>query len=669
MSENNKTLKSNPIAFSQANFGISDEIKKLPITAAVLTLNAETKIKKCLESLSFCAEIIVVDSGSTDRTLQVAKEFGAKIFYDEFENLSAQKQYALNHSTNSWVLLLNADERVEYKLYEFLKNLDFNSSKNDGYRLRILHHFLGRWIYHSGLYPDYKLRLFKKEKTSICKEDPYGLVKVDGAVKNIDYDLLRYHWDGLKDFFAKQFRKADKVAEIKFAKAKRSSFVGSLLDGKFSFVDRYIFKLGFLDGYAGLIYCLSTAIVSTYASLRIWELNKKYSTKNFVPQNLLFRALLFPLQQLYSLAVNLRVFAYKKNFLKSQTLDVPVISVGNLTVGGSGKTPFVVWLTKSLSERGIRNISILSRGYGSQPSNKEEPVTQLSLSREVETLKRIKEKSQPRIVEITSLAKEVGDEPLFLKKQLNAFGINVLVSPSRIEAGLYAVNNLHSQLLVLDDGFQHLKLKRNLNICLVDCSDSFGFDLLPLGTARESFQELKRADIIILTRSEINPYLKNKYLQKIKKYAPEKEILVLKEEIKKFTVGFTPLQEFLQNKKVLAFCALGNPLQFFLQLKNSGVNIKKTFSFRDHHFYSKKDLGFLEELRQSEECDYLLTTAKDAVKIAQVKDSKISQNIIVAHQELIGLYRLQDGIPIHIDDLIGLELIKSLDLKEAKEIG
>ncbi|MDX1921176.1 MAG: tetraacyldisaccharide 4'-kinase, partial [Candidatus Caenarcaniphilales bacterium] len=639
---------------------------KLDISAFVLTHNDESKIKKCLESLSFCKEIIVVDAGSTDRTQQIAKEFGAKVFYNDFKSLASQKQFALEECNNPWILYIKPEERVDESLYQFLTLGDLDSG--DGFKIKILHRFLDNWMFHSGLYPNYKLRLFRKSKVTICTETLDGSTKVEGIVKNTNCYLLSHPWNGLSDFFVKQIKNSNKIAEIKFSKGQHSSFLDAVLRAKYKFFNRYFFQLGFFDGAAGFAYCLSSALVTNYKYLRLWELGKKYSEKSFVPQNWLLRTLLLPLQGIYSLIVSSRAFAFQREILKSQSLDVPVISVGNLTVGGSGKTPFVVWLAKSLAKLGVQNISILSRGYKSKekPSKQEkqtEIATQLPLSEQISSLSK-KEKtsasilSLPKIVEFNSSAEEVGDEPLFMKKQLAAFGVNVLVSASRASAGRYAINQLNSPILILDDGFQHFQLKRNLNICLVDCSDPHGFSLLPLGTGREGFQELKRADAIVLTRSEINPILKNKYLKQIKKYAPNKEVFVLKEEIKKFTVGLTPLQEFMQNKKVLAFCALGNPMQFFAQLKSSGANVEQTFSYRDHHFYTKEDLEFLEKQRVYSECDYMLTTAKDAVKIAQIPDSQITNNIIVAHQEIIGLYRLNDGIqnciqnhiPIGIDD-------------------
>ncbi|MDJ0625283.1 MAG: tetraacyldisaccharide 4'-kinase [Candidatus Caenarcaniphilales bacterium] len=630
---------------------------KLPISAFIITLNEEENIKNCLESVSFCDEIIVVDSGSIDRTKQIALELGAEVIENEFENYRDQKQFALEQCTNEWVLSLDADERVEKKLYETISNLNLQDNQIDGYSIKRLHWFLGKWIYHSGLYPDYKLRFFKKSKGSFVGANIHEVVSVNGKVDNLNEHLLHYSWKNIQDFLITQIKYADKVAENKFSHGETASLLDILIKFKFSFFNKYFLRLGFLDRTTGFIVSLILAIATAYKYFRVWELNKKFKSDSFFQQSLIHKLFLKPFQKLYELISIARIYLYDKKILKKSKLSVPVISIGNLSVGGSGKTPFVIWLTKNLHSLDIKKIAILSRGYKSRQSP-------------------FNSKDQPKEVLINSNPKEVGDEPLLMKNALVNENVDVIVHSSRTKAGKYAVESLGSEVLLMDDGFQHYQLERDVNICLIDCSDPYFKDLLPIGSRRENFSELIRASVFVLTRTNHNHQLKEKYLQYIERYAPNKKIFELQDGVSKFTVGISPVEEYINGKKVLAFCGLGNPTQFFKELESNGIILQKTISFQDHYDYKQKDVELLKEQLSNCEADYLVTTSKDAIKLYALNISL--DKLIIAHHEIksikllgekIDSNSLKDHIHTQLSNLLGLELFTNLTNKEAEKIG
>lgn len=632
--------------------------EKLPISAFIITLNEENNIRQCLASLAFCKEIIVLDSGSTDLTRKIAEEMGAKVQINEFQGYTEQKQLALNLCTHDWVLSLDADERVTEELYQFMAKLDLQNSPIDGYEVKRLHRFLNVWINHSGLYPDYKLRFFRRTKGKFVGQRVHEVVEVDGQTQKLPFDLLHYSWPGIKEYFITQMNYAAKVAENKFEQGKQTSTLAIIFRTLWAFKYRYFIRLAFLDGFAGFVIAFGAALGTAHKYLRLLELQRNNQVKSPYPTNLPLKILLKPAQLFYGLASKMRVKAYELGVLKKHKLSVPVISVGNLTVGGSGKTPFTIWLAKNLSLLGTSKVSILTRGYGKNSSQVSEVLN----------------------VQVNSLAEIVGDEPLLMKQNLQAYGTNVLVHPKRIVSGRYATEELKSEALILDDGFQHIQLERSRNICLIDCSDPNFDQLLPLGSRREALSELKRADVFVLTRSEFNLSLKIKYQKLLAELCPGVPVLCLKEEVKKFTNGLSPIEEYPKGKRVMAFCGLGNPNQFFASLQNKGLKIQKTICFRDHHKYSVNDVKKLFEELEDCEADFLITSSKDAVKLFQldaegeVSDSCLARllaekKLLVAHLDITGFYELPDDMRIQLSNLLGPDIFNTLRPQKAEEIG
>lgn len=325
--------------------------------------------------------------------------------------------------------------------------------------------------------------------------------------------------------------------------------------------------------------------------------------------------MLSPLGWLYGKIINTRNSLYQKGSLKSYSLGVPTISVGNITVGGTGKTPLVAFAAEVLAEKGEK-VCIISRGYKREDENKRVLVSDGK--------------------NILADVRNAGDEPLELANKLlgKAF---VISDANRVEAGIWAKQTFGITAFVLDDAFQHLKVKRDLDIVTIDATNPFGNGkTLPAGILREPLENLNRADLIIITRANLSEEIE-KLKVKIKNYNPDCPIITasnktsdltkLKDSNKKLTTYHLPL-----TTKSLAFCALGNPNNFFAQLKNEDFNVVQTEKFPDHYFYTQKDIENLEALAKKNDAKALLTTAKDAVKL---QDLTFEIPCYVAHSKLV----------------------------------
>lgn len=293
----------------------------------------------------------------------------------------------------------------------------------------------------------------------------------------------------------------------------------------------------------------------------------------------------------YEGVVRARTWLYASGIFKTRRLPCPVISVGNITVGGTGKTPLVMALAKGLSERGI-SVAILSRGYRREKS-KGVFVTDghtLFLSPE-----------------------ESGDEPFLMANLLK--GIPVLVGKNRFKNGKLVLEQFPVRGFLLDDGFQHLSLHRDLNIVLIDSQVGFGDGhLLPRGILREPLSHLKRADIFLLTKVTDRAACQhlNITLQRIKPASPIfyshfEPVGLIRRDGKK-----EPLS-LLKGKRGLALSGIGNPVYFSTLLKKFGMEVIKEMAFPDHHRYTLKDLTSLSE--EVKKIDIIVTTEKDLVKL------------------------------------------------------
>jgi len=289
-----------------------------------------------------------------------------------------------------------------------------------------------------------------------------------------------------------------------------------------------------------------------------------------------------------------RIFFYEKGFFKSACLPVPVISIGNITTGGTGKTPVSEYIASYLKKRG-KNPAIISRGYAAHIRHKEESTSE----------------------------KICNDEQLLFHENIPQ--INTIVNKDRVKGCIEAVNSYQADCLLLDDGFQHLRLKRDLNIVLIDALEPFGYGyVLPRGLLREPVEGLKRADIFLITHTDQICYdTKQSIINRLREIAPEIPILESVHKPKSLESANrneTLEIDYLKGKKGFAFCAIGNPLSFKKSLINLGTKLLGFYEFPDHHVYSSSELKKLNENAKGVSPDIIIITQKDRVKIDRYHD-------------------------------------------------
>ncbi len=324
----------------------------------------------------------------------------------------------------------------------------------------------------------------------------------------------------------------------------------------------------------------------------------------------LFGLFLIPFSYLFSLVVKFRLFLYAKRWIfKDKPIDCFVLVVGNLTVGGTGKTPVVERFAKELIARG-KKVAILSRGYKS----KQDPVDKKWLSFfEKKTF------TPPKVVsdgtQVLLNSESAGDEPYMLANNLP--GVVVLTDKDRVKAGRYAIDKFNANALILDDGFQYLPIKGGMNLLLVDQTNPFGNrNLLPRGILREPVPHLSRASYVFLTKSEVEPGLE--LLQTIRKYNKNAEIIRCVHKPKYFKEVNGNRQEglrFLYENYVGVFCGIASPRGFEEIITRMSGELRFRKRFLDHHRYQIEELNRLFQQAKNSGADIMVTTEKDAVRI------------------------------------------------------
>ncbi|MGE9295251.1 MAG: tetraacyldisaccharide 4'-kinase [Puniceicoccales bacterium] len=323
----------------------------------------------------------------------------------------------------------------------------------------------------------------------------------------------------------------------------------------------------------------------------------------------LYGGFLRGLSQIFSGIVQLRTYLYEKRVLRDQPLGCLVVVVGNLTVGGTGKTPVVEKFARSLHERG-RKVAILSRGYGS----KKEPLYR----RFIRWLTH-RQAPPPKIVsdgENVLLDSHIaGDEPFMLAKNLP--GVVVLVDKNRVKAGEYAIRHFGADTLLLDDGFQYLPLRGQLNLLMVDKNNPFGNqNLLPRGILREPVKHLSRASYVFLTKSDGEPDPELEAL--IRHHKPGTEFIECTHQPKYIQSVFTDERHdlsWLQGKRVAAFSGIATPESFENFLTNLGAKIVFNRRYLDHHRFSAWEIEQYFDQANEAQVDLVITTEKDAVRV------------------------------------------------------
>jgi len=307
--------------------------------------------------------------------------------------------------------------------------------------------------------------------------------------------------------------------------------------------------------------------------------------------------ILFPLELisiLYQLIQALRVKLYATGIMRTRKLPCKVISVGNITSGGTGKTPVVELLVRFLQNQGFK-VAVLSRGYKRQGRKKVVVVSDGE--------------------KILAEPGQAGDEPYLLARNLK--NTPVLVGKDRYRLGEYAWQNFGIDLVILDDGFQHLALARDLNILLLDASRPFGnHKVLPRGLLRESVNSIRRAHALLLTRvqREPNPEIFYHY-QTLGLSIPVFQSHQQGQRLINTLTGEDKDVEYLKDKKVLAFCGIANPDSFKELIQELGGNLVLFKAFKDHHRYRISQLKEIAQDSKALSADMVLTTQKDYVRL------------------------------------------------------
>jgi glycosyltransferase involved in cell wall biosynthesis len=248
----------------------------MKITATVITLNEERNIADALGSLSWADEIIVVDSESTDRTVEIARGFTDRVFVHPWPGYSAQKNFAADQASNDWIFSLDADERVSNELAREIQQLKGGAEPaSAGFEMPRLTFYLGRWIKHSGWRPDYKRRLYDRNRARWRGDYVHETLEVDGKVERVSGDILHYTVRDASEHHLRMDHYTTLGAEQALSLGKRASPLSLLISPTFVFLRSYLFKLGFMDGVPGLAIARFAAHYEFLKNLKMWELRTK----------------------------------------------------------------------------------------------------------------------------------------------------------------------------------------------------------------------------------------------------------------------------------------------------------------------------------------------------------------------------------------------------------
>jgi tetraacyldisaccharide 4'-kinase len=346
----------------------------------------------------------------------------------------------------------------------------------------------------------------------------------------------------------------------------------------------------------------------------------------------LLRAMLHALSFLYLAIVQLRLFLYRKRILHERQLGCLVISIGNLTVGGTGKTPVVEKFARAL-QKGGRRVAILSRGYKSVDNRKKRTWWDKLFRRGTDQPPRVVSDGDKVLLDATSS----GDEPYMLATNLS--GVAVVVDKDRVKAGLHAIKDLDVDTLLLDDGLQYLDLKHRLDIVLVDRQAPFGNEfLLPRGTLREPPQNLRRASYIFITKCDGRSNAE--LIQRIRRYNRTAEIIECTHQPLYLRHVYNkderlPL-DYLRGLYIGALSGIAAPESFENGLRDLGANIELSRHFADHHRYTGKELTSFFQRCVRRDVNAVITTEKDAVRFPMIEPVPLPVYYLRVEIEILG---------------------------------
>jgi tetraacyldisaccharide 4'-kinase len=340
--------------------------------------------------------------------------------------------------------------------------------------------------------------------------------------------------------------------------------------------------------------------------------NQRTFKKLITGNNPIIRAISKIAAYSYSSAITLRNLSYDKKIIKSYKVPAFVLSIGNITAGGTGKTPLVIWLCKFLTSKKF-HCSVLTRGYKTNKS-------------------------------------VLSDEPAMICE--NCPDTKIVVNPDRVAGAKKAIEDYGSNVLIMDDGFQHRRLYRDLNIVTIDSVEPFGYGkLLPSGLLREPVTSLSRADAVILTRCDQAKSEKLLDIERMCKVINNKIITartIHAPALLKTSAGTEFAFDYIKNKRIFAFCGIGNPQSFYNTINSLGALLVDTKIYDDHYHYTDNDLAEISNQAGKAGADLILTTEKDWTKLKSLSINEI----LLAY------------LKIELKFLTGLEQITELIIKK-----
>ncbi len=251
------------------------ERNKLSVT--IITHNEEDNIRDCLTSVLWADEIIVVDSGSTDRTVEICREFTDKVFFHVWTGMKEQKQYAVEKASHSWIFSIDADERATEEIKLFILQ-ELQNPLHDGYRFPRRNYFLGKWLKHGGWYPDHVLRLFRKDRGYFGGINPHDkIIMRTDDVATLKIPIIHHTYKTISQYIAKQNMYASISARELLRSGKRGAPYLIPLKVCAKFIETYVVKRGFLDGFHGFVVATGATYAIFWKYVEIWELSRKKS--------------------------------------------------------------------------------------------------------------------------------------------------------------------------------------------------------------------------------------------------------------------------------------------------------------------------------------------------------------------------------------------------------
>jgi glycosyltransferase involved in cell wall biosynthesis len=243
------------------------------ISAIIITKDEEQNIRECLESVSWMDEIVVLDSGSSDRTVEIAKEFTPEVFVTDWPGYGAQKNRALDKAKYEWIFSLDADERVTPELRQEIESA-ISSTEHAGYRMPRLSSYCGRFMKHGGWWPDHVIRLAKRGSCKFSDSLVHESMIVDGTLGTLSNPIIHYTYRTMDDVTMMIHRYSSASAKMMFEKGKSSSVSKAIGRSILTFIRTYLLKLGFLDGKEGFMLAISNSQLAFYKYLKLYFLNK-----------------------------------------------------------------------------------------------------------------------------------------------------------------------------------------------------------------------------------------------------------------------------------------------------------------------------------------------------------------------------------------------------------